>query len=283
MEGGVHLAAPVVFTVAGLPITNTLIAAWLAMAVLIVLSLLATRRMQLVPSGLQNVAELIVETLLGICQNTAGERRGRRFLPIVATLFLFIWTANWMGILPGYGEGEIFVNRSAEPHGSAAAAHGLAGGKTASLAGAAGASAAKAEPVAHVDLLRSANSDLNITLAMAAVVFLLVELSGFRAAGLAYLREFVWPGLLIEIISHIARPVALALRLFGNILAGEVLLTTMKGLVPLVVPTLFMAFELFVGIVQALIFSLLTLAFLTLATEHEAHAAHGEHAESAAH
>ncbi len=234
-----EIKAGEIFTLFGLPVTNTILAAWLASAVLIGLSFLATRRMTLVPGRLQNIAEAIVETLLSVAVQTADERRGRRFVPIIGTLFLFILTANWMGILPGFGEGEIYMVRHVGEHEE------------------------------HVSLLRSANSDISVTAAMALVVFVLVEMSGLRAGGVHYLAEFLWPGLLIEVISHIARPVALALRLFGNILAGEILLTVMSSQVPLVVPALFMGFEMFVGIVQALIFSLLTLAFLTLSTEHE--------------
>jgi F-type H+-transporting ATPase subunit a len=119
---------------------------------------------------------------------------------------------------------------------------------------------------------------LNITLAMGLIVFFWFEFLGFKTGGLAYAKEFIWPGLLIEVISHLSRPVALALRLFGNILAGEILLAVMASLVPVFVPALFMGFELFVGIVQALIFALLTLAFLSMAT---AHAAAHELAEDA--
>src|SRR5437764_769879 len=118
-------------------------------------------------------------------------------------------------------------------------------------------------------ILRSANGDLNVTGAMALIVFVFTEFLGVRTGKLAYLLEFIWPGLLIEVVSHVARSVALALRLFGNILAGEILLAIMSSLVPLLIPALFLGFELFVGLVQALIFSLLTLAFMTLATQHE--------------
>jgi len=119
---------------------------------------------------------------------------------------------------------------------------------------------------------------LNVTGAMALVVFIWSEFLGFRSAGFAYLKEFIWPGMFVEIISHIARSVALALRLFGNILAGEILLTIMSGLVPIAVPIVFLGLELFVGMIQALIFALLALAFMTLATQHEVahHEATGE-------
>jgi len=245
----IELASPVLFTIGGLPVTNTIFTAWIVSLVLIIFSLLATRKMELVPGRLQNLYELIVESLLGIATQTADDRRARRFFPLIATFFLFILFSNWMGVLPLFGEGEFYriVAETAEAHGAAAS-----------------------QVAEHVDVLRSANSDLNVTGAMALIVFVWTELLGFRSAGLAYLREFIWPGLGIEVISHVARALALALRLFGNIIAGEILLAIMSYLVPVLVPAVFLAFELFVGIVQALIFTLLTLAFMTLATEHEA-------------
>jgi F-type H+-transporting ATPase subunit a len=232
----VEIAAPTLFWLFGLPVSNTIFTALLVSLVLILFAVAATRNMSLVPGRLQNIAELIVEQFLAIGEQTADARRARRFLPLAATAFLFILTANWMGILPLFGEGEFYL------------AHGEK----------------------HVNVLRSANSDLNVTFAMALIVFFVVEFIGFRSGGLAYAKEFIWPGLLIEVISHLARPVALALRLFGNILAGEILLVVMTGLVPLLVPAFFLGFEMFVGIVQALIFALLTLAFLSMSTAHEA-------------
>jgi F-type H+-transporting ATPase subunit a len=246
----VEIAAPTVFTLFGLPISNTMLAAWLAMIVLVLLARAMTRNISLVPGRLQSIGELVVEQFLSIGEQTSDARRSRRFLPLAATAFLFIVTANWMGILPFFGEGEIFVDN-----------HGH-----------------------HVSLLRSANSDLNIALAMGLIVFFASEFAGFKSGGLAYAKEFIWPGLLIEVISHLARPVALSLRLFGNILAGEILLTVMTGLVGIAVPALFMGFEMFVGIVQALIFALLTLAFMSMATAHEAaHHPAESAAESATH
>src|SRR4051812_32844364 len=208
--------------VGGLPITSTILAAWLAIAVVIVMSLLATRRMALIPSGLQNFAELAIEGLLTPCEQFAGAR-GRSFLPLVASLFFFILTANWMGILPGFAENDWITD-------------GV--GWTAS----------------HGAPLRSANSDLNIPAAMAIIVFLWVQFNMIRTNGLiGWLKHLtIGPPPVLELISEIARPVSLALRLFGNIYAGEVLLLVMSELTHgMVVPFVFMAFELFVGIVQA--------------------------------
>lgn len=235
MQIHVELAAPTLFWLFGLPVSNTILTAWLATLALAILAIAATRKMAIVPGGLQNLVEIIVEQFLAIGEQTADARRARRFLPLAATAFLFILTANWMGILPLFGEGELFIQRDGQ----------------------------------QINVLRSANSDLNVTLAMALIVFFVVEITGFRSGGLAYAKEFIWPGLLIEVISHLARPVALALRLFGNVSAGEILLIVASA-VPIIVPAVAMGFELFVGIVQALIFALLTLAFLSMSTAHEA-------------
>ncbi len=230
----ISVEATVLFSIGPLPVTNTILSAWITMAVLAGLSAAATRNMKLVPRGLQNLMEYVVEVLLGVCESTAG-RKGRQFLPVVATAFLFILASNWMGLLPGYGD---------------------------------------------TPWLRSANSDLNITASMAIIVFFLVQGWAIKTQGiLRYLKEFLVPNPL-HILTELSRPLSLAFRLFGNIFAGEVLLITMAGLIPLAVPVAFFGLELFVGIVQALIFSMLTLVFLTIATLH-----HGgeEHQESGSH
>lgn len=199
------------------------------MGVLVVLSLVATRRMKLVPSGFQNLLEFAVELLLSVCERTAG-RRGRQFLPVVATAFLFILTANWMGLLPGYG---------------------------------------------NTPWLRSPNSDLNVTASMAIIVFILVQGWAIKAQGpIRYLKEFAVPNPL-HLLSELSRPLSLAFRLFGNIFAGEVLLVTMAALIPFGIPVVFFGLEIFVGIIQALIFSMLTLVFLTIATLE--HGSEGHH------
>lgn len=223
----IHIEASVIFYLGPLPVTNSIFSAWITMAVLVVASVLTTRRLNLIPSRFQNFMEYIVELLLGICESTAG-RRGRQFFPIVATLFLFILVSNWMGLLPGY---------------------------------------------ADTPWLRSANSDLNVTAAMALTIFVLVQGWAIKAQGpLRYLKEFIVPNPL-HILSELARPVSLAFRLFGNIFAGEVLLGTMSALIPLGVPIVFFGLEVFVGVIQALIFSMLTLVFLSMATMHQG----GEH------
>lgn len=240
MEIHVPLLPEKIFELGGLPVTNTLLTSWIAALVLILFSVVAARNMRLAPSGLQNVAEAIVELLLGLSEQVAGAR-ARAFLPLVATLFLFILFSNWIGILPGVG--TLQIN--------------------------------------HHAVLRSANSDLSITAAMAVIVFFWVQISGLRTGGLSYIWKFIWPpGIAqLELISEFTRPFSLAVRLYGNIIAGFILVEVMLQIAPPVIPALFLALELGVGLIQALIFAVLTLAFLTLATS-QSHSAQ-EHAASA--
>ena len=248
-----HGIAPI-FSIGPLQVTNTVFTAYLVTVVVLLMAFFATRNLQVVPGRFQSVFELVIEQFLRIGEQVADARRARHFLPLIATFFIWIWVSNWLGILPFFGEGEFYVlHDDGQGHQE------------------------------HISILRSANTDLNITLAMALISFVVWEATGFAVGGLAYAKEFIWPGMLIEIISHIFRPVALALRLFGNITAGEVMMTVISGLVPILLPVVFMAFELFVGLVQALIFALLSLAFLAMSTAHGEHATHAEPGEVTAH
>lgn len=239
--------AGVVFYLPGsIPVHSTVLAARIASAVLVLISVLATRRMALVPSGLQNFVEFAVESLLSLCEQVAG-RQGRAFLPLVGTLFLFIVTANWMGILPLYAE-----SNWEHHHVSWTASHDAP--------------------------LRSANSDLSVTAAMGALVFLWVQVTRIRANGLfGWVKHLTWgPPPLLELISEISRPVSLSLRLFGNIFAGVVMVTLIGLLPPLVLwlpDVLWKLFELFIGVIQAFIFALLTIIYFSFAagSEEEAH------------
>ena len=222
MEIHVPIQPEALFSIGPLIVTNTLLTSWIAAIVLIIFALLATRRMNLVPTGLQNFAEAIIELLLTMGEQAAGPA-SRRFLPLVATLFLYIWFANWIGVLPGVGTIPIF---------------------------------------------RSANSDLSITAAMAIIVFVWVQVTGLRADWKGFFLKFIWPIPILELLTEFSRPLSLALRLFGNILAGFILVEVMLQIVPPVVPAIFLGVELGVGLIQALIFAILTLAFLSIASTH---------------
>jgi len=265
-----ELPAEVVFHLLGFPITNSIITAWLSIIILVGIFYAATRRVKLVPTRLQIMLESALGWLLNFCQSVAGEENGRRFFPVVATIFLFVIANAWLSLLPGFG--SILITN--------------AEGET-------------------VHLLRGANTDINLPLALALISFIFVEYWGIRSlGGRRYLRKFVNVGQffrsmgqlvrgrlraglsgmftgvinifvgMLEALSELVRIISFTFRLFGNMTAGEILLLIVAFLVPWVLVLPFYGLELLVGFVQALIFSGLTLVFATIAvTHHEAETA----------
>ena len=227
----------------GWPITNTMIMAWLAIAVLAVFSFLATYRMKEVPGGLQNIAETIIFGMVSFMTTVTGDKeRTKKFFPLIATFFLFILVSNWMGILPGVGSLGI---------------KGMEGGKQ-----------------VLIPFFRSAYSDLNMTLALGLIAVIAVQVFGIMAVGFfKHISRFInfkspidfFAGIL-ELITEMAKIISFSFRLFGNVFAGEVLIAAIFFLIPLIVPLPFLFLEIFVGFIQALVFSMLTLVFLTVAT-----------------
>ncbi len=224
-----------------------MVVAWCAMAFLVGISAFLTRRLDVIPRGGQNVIELIVEKLLAFVTDATGSSvRAKKLFPLAATIFLFVLAVNWMGLLPGAGTVGIF-----------AVEHG--------------------ERVL-TPFWRASSADLNFTLALSLISVIAIQIFGIQAIGVKhYIGKFItfkdpiafFVGIL-EIISEIGKIISLSFRLFGNIFAGEVLLTVMLTLVPYVVPVPFLAMEVFVGFVQAFVFSMLTLVFASMAME-EAH------------
>lgn len=211
-------AAEWVFQAGPIRITNSILAAWFTIIVLTVLSVLATRRMQLVPRGIQNLMETIVEAMLNFVEGIAGKKWGRRFLPVVLTIFLFILVSNWMGLLPGFGtiglvreaSVQFGEEKAQEVHGLPFKTVDVAGAKVALLLPGAteaeggkseGGTKEKANPGGHaaaaeskpvlVPLLRSTNTDLNTPLALALVAMFYIEMWGFQGLGALYLTKFV--------------------------------------------------------------------------------------------
>jgi len=257
------LPAEEVFHLFGFPITNSIVGAWITMIFLVGFSYVITRRMKVVPGRLQGIFELLLGWLYTFCKSVAGEKNGRRFFPVVATIFLFVAFNAWLSLIPGFGSIEI-VNT--EGH--------------------------------HVHLLRGANTDINMPLALALVSFVFVEFFGLKSLGVRYLGKFINVGQffrsigqifrgrlraglsglltgaisifvgLLETLSELIRIVSFTFRLFGNMTAGEILLLIAAFLIPWVFALPFYGLELLVGFVQALIFGGLTLVFLTLATAH---------------
>ncbi len=260
-----RLPAEEVFHLFGFPITNSIIAAWITIIFLVGFSYVVTRRMKLIPGRLQAAFELLTGWLYDLCCSVAGEKNGRRFFPVVATIFLFVGFNAWLALLPGFGS---------------ITAHTAEG---------------------EVHLIRAANTDINMPLALALVSFIFVEFFGLRTLGIRYLSKFfnfgeffkgvrqlftgklkaglsglftgamtVFTGLL-EGLSELIRIVSLTFRLFGNMTAGEILLLVAAFLIPWLFAIPFYGLELLIGFIQAIIFGGLTLIFLTLAVE-----SHGE-------
>lgn len=268
----VELPSEGIFHTPILTITNTLIASWLTIIVLIGFVYACTRKMKLIPGRLQSLAEVIVETLLNFVKSVAGEKNARTLFPVVATIFLYVLTNAYLALLPFFGTIGI-----TEHDGT------------------------------FIPLFRAANTDINLPLSIAIVSFTCVEFWGLRSLGFfRYLNTFfnfgqlrdgfislfkgkIRPAIsgimfgfinlfigMLEILSHFIRIISFTFRLFGNMTAGEILLLVVTFLVPLVASIPFYGLELLVGVLQALIFAGLTLVFGVIAmaphTEEPEHA-----------
>jgi len=262
----VELPSEPVFHISHFSVTNTLIASWFTIIVLVVLSIVLTRKMKLIPGRRQGMAEAIVEGLLNFVESVAGKKHARMLFPGVATIFIYVISNAYLALLPFFGSIGIIEHD----------------GKFAPL-------------------FRSANTDVNVPLSIAIMSFIFVETWGMRAVGVShYLSEFInvrqflqgfkelftgkiktgpmnivfgfislFVGVL-EIFSHLTRMLSFTFRLFGNMTAGEILILVSCFLIPLVFTIPFYGLELLIGLIQALIFSGLTLVFGTIAsTPHE--------------
>lgn len=239
---GIHiaLASEPVFHLWGVPITNSILLTWVAVLLLMGVGAWVGKRAKLVPGRLQSAFELVFETMFNYMAETLESKEmAKRYFPLIATIFLFIFVANMLTFVPGVES----VGLKHDGHFTA--------------------------------LLRPINTDLNTTLALAIIVFLVIELSGIIALGfLKYGSKFVsfksvmgfFVGIL-ELLGNLARLVSFSFRLFGNIFAGHVLILVIVFFLPFFVPVPLMLFEVFVGFLQAAIFALLTLVFIKLAVE----------------
>jgi F-type H+-transporting ATPase subunit a len=255
----VHLPAPELFHIFGLPVTNSLLASWLTALFLIIGSILITRRMKLVPGRVQGIFEAVLGYILDFCTSIAGEKNGRRFFPVIITIFLYVLFNAWLSLIPG------FVSVEYTLHGHT------------------------------YELFRGANTDINTPLAIALISFVFVEYYGLRSLGIGYLSKFLNFGTLfrgigklftgrlkeglsgmfsgaidafvgaLEGLSEFIRIVSFSFRLFGNMTAGEILLLIVAYLVPMAISFIFYGLELFVGLIQAFIFAGLTLVFVNSA------------------
>jgi F-type H+-transporting ATPase subunit a len=286
--GGVHEGE---HCAGGFPVTNSLIMTVLVDLLLLLTILFGARNMQLVPRGFQNVVEAMVEGFYNFAQGV-DRKNVAKFFPLCATIFFFVLYANFFALVPGVGSiGACTTAHATETESTTAEGAQAAGG---AAEHAPAADVEKPSPIfaglpgycedGHVvPFLRSPSADLNVTLAFSLVAVFMVEYFGFQALGLGYLTKFFnfregamgFVVGILELVSEFVRIIAFAFRLFGNIFAGEVVLVVMAFLFPYLLPLPFYGLELFVAFMQAVIFSVLTLVFMTLATQ--AHGGHDEH------
>ncbi len=307
---GLHISisAEKVFSIAGLNVSNSMLTSLLVsgllitVAVLVKMSLKKTDR----PTGLQNFAEWLVESLQSMAMGVTGSaEKTRIFFPWFATFLLFIMLNNWLGLFPGVGtigftESEDTVETSLLPssvsvdsptafavtaetqtdddHGAATldVENPAVSPTVTNPEAAAEHEAAEAEgehQAVFVPYFRAGTADLNTTLALAIISVVMTQVFGFKFLKIPYFSKFInfsspigfFLGLL-ETVLEFAKIISFAFRLFGNIFAGEVLLAVIYFLVPLILPMPFLGLEVVVGVIQALVFSMLSLVFFNMAT-----------------
>jgi F-type H+-transporting ATPase subunit a len=296
-------------------ITNTMLTSWFVVAFLIALVYFVTRRWEMVPRGAQNVVEAVVEAFYNLVVSVAGEKNGRRFFPIVATIFFFVLASNWLSLLPVF---NVIGGVVKEEHGFVY--EKAAGGDIlfTPLSGPGGLSADSIDeddPDHHEQyehaiedgkevgelfpFLRGPNTDLNTPLALAIISAIAVESWAIASLGIGYGKKFFnfgpfFKGVtrlnfgmifqggidafvgILELISELVRLVSFTFRLFGNMFAGEVVILMFTFLTPVALTVVFYGLEIFVGVIQAFIFAMLTLVFGMMAVSHGEHEGPGE-------
>jgi F-type H+-transporting ATPase subunit a len=243
----ISIAAEKLFSIGSFPVTNAFLIGFLVSIFLIVVMQKVRKHLKQVPRGVQNLVEVVFEALLDLVESvTQDKKQARQFFPLIATIFLFVLIANWAGLLPGLG--------------TVGLAHMKDGHAT------------------IVPFLRSTSADLNFTIALSLIAVFTVQFTGIAALGIAkygkkfFVSPFQKPygiGMavgILELVSELGKIISFTFRLFGNVFAGEVLLTVMLHLVPYLIPLPFMFLEVFVGFIQAVVFAMLTLVFLKMAT-----------------
>lgn len=242
-EGGegisVHLAPYVLGHVGNMPITSTLLTSWLVMLLLIVGAFLLNRSLKTIPGKSQSIIELTIGGLYNyVVETLESEKLAKKYFPVLITIFIFLLTMNWVGLLPGVTSIGYF-----NEHGHL------------------------------IPFLYPPATDLNIPIAFAFISMAVIEFAGIVALGAwKYGGKFInfsspmsFVVGLIELISEIGRIVSFSFRLFGNIFAGKTLLLVAMFFVPLILPVPILLYETFVGMIQAGVFAFLTLIFIKLA------------------
>jgi F-type H+-transporting ATPase subunit a len=260
------LFAEPIFHIGSFTITNSLINSWITVIILVIFFVLLGRKIRKIPKGIQNIFEILLEKAFEMADSVTGSRKkSEKFLPISLALFLFILVNNWLGLLPGVGTIGFVESEGAHK--------------------------------VFIPFFRGGTADLNTTLALALFAVVASHVMGVVVIGIwKHFNKFInleafmaIPGKIkkditivlvnpikafvgiVEIIGEVAKVASLSFRLFGNIFAGEVLLASMMALFAYLLPLPFMFLEIIVGLIQALIFAMLTLVFITIATSSEEH------------
>jgi F-type H+-transporting ATPase subunit a len=258
------------------PVTNALITSWATVLILLILSIILRLKMKKIPGKLQHIFEVVLEGALSLVDQVTNDRKiSKKIFPLVFSLFIFILVSNWLGLLPIFGSMGLLVKEGA---------HSV-----------------------FVPFLRSGTADLNTTLALSLLAVLGSNLFGIftvglwklfnkyinlKALGSIFIKVWEDPAVLLiapisffvgllELIGELAKIASLSFRLFGNVFAGEVLLASMAAIFAFIVPGPFLFLEIFVGLIQALIFALLATVYFTIAAQDHSEEGHKKGEEEA--
>lgn len=229
----ISLEAEKIFEIFGFSVTNTILTSWLAIIFLSFIFFRLNKNLSKFPSKFQLIFEIIFENLQSFLRSILNEHLSPRILAFILTFFIFILFSNWLGVFPGVG--SIYLQK--DHH--------------------------------HIPLFRSPYSDLNMTLTLALISVIGTNLLGIYHLGNNFLKRYLNPVGVLEIFGELAKILSFSFRLFGNIFAGEVLLTVVFKLFAFIFPIPFIGLEMFVGLIQAVIFTVLTTIFLKVALSEE--------------
>lgn len=241
----ISLVAEEVFRIGDVSVTNSMFTGWIVTIFVSFALLSIVTSLKKKPGIVQNLFESLYTFIYSTAEDIVGKDIAQRVFPLLLTIFLFILFGSWIGLLPGVGSLGFFEEAHNEKIG--------------------------------VPLFRAVTADINSAIALSLIAFLVIEFYGFRANGIGYLKKFItfsspvnfFVGIL-ELISEVMRILTFSFRLFGNIFAGEVILTVMLSLAAaLVLP--FLGFEVFVGLIQAFVFVMLICVFISLSVEKTEH------------
>jgi F-type H+-transporting ATPase subunit a len=233
----IKIAPDVIFEISGFKITNTVITSTLVSCLILLFVFIFRKKISMVPSGFYNLIESVIEFFYEFVKEQLGEK-GKKFFPLIFTIFFYVVLSNWFGIMP-------FINSLQINHENE-----------------------------YLHIFRSTFSDINMTIGLALASMISIHFISLKNLKLAHIKKFLnfenpfkfFIGIL-EGFSEISKILSFSFRLFGNIFAGEVLLVIVGSLIPIAIPVPFLGLEIFVGFIQAVIFSALTMVFLKIHLE----------------